>query len=98
MRLFLIGLMLILAGLLLVLAAPLLALASNAKVAATGGAVGCVVIFFVPICFGAGAPHVVSWGLALAAVMLVVAALILLFISRGLGRVERVEGLEPSRQ
>ena len=98
MRLFLIGLMLILAGLLLVLAAPLLALASNAKVAATGGAVGCVVIFFLPICFGAGAPHVVSWGLALAAVMLVVAALILLFISRGLGRVERVEGLEPSRQ
>jgi uncharacterized membrane protein len=64
MRLFLVGLVLILAGFLLVLAAPLLALASNAEVAATGGAVGCVVIFFVPICFGAGAPHVVSWGLA----------------------------------
>jgi len=98
MRLFLVGLVLILAGFLLVLAAPLLALASNAKVAVTSGAVGCVVIFFVPICFGAGAPHVVSWGLALAAVMLVVAALILWFISRGLGRVGRVEGQEPSRQ
>ncbi|MEM4651452.1 MAG: hypothetical protein QW086_06460 [Pyrobaculum sp.] len=95
MRLFLVGLVLILAGFLLVLAAPLLALASNAKVAATGGAVGCVVIFFLPICFGAGAPHVVSWGLALAAVM---AALILWLISRGLGRVGRVEGQEPSRQ
>jgi|ADKJ01.1.fsa_nt_gi uncharacterized membrane protein len=98
MRLFLVGLMFVLAGFLLVLAAPLLALASNAEVAATGGAVGCVVIFFVPICFGAGAPHVVSWGLVVAALMMALVALVMWLISRGLGRVGRVEGQEPSRQ
>ena len=98
MRLFLVGLMLILAGFLFVLAAPLLALASNAKVAATGCAVGCVVIFFVPICFGAGAPHVVSWGLVAAAVMMALVALVMWLISRELGRAGRVEGQEPSRQ
>ena len=98
MRLFFVGLMLIFAGFLLVLAAPLLALASDAKVAATGGAVGCVVIFFVPICFGAGAPQVVSWGLVAAAVMMALVPLVMWLISRELGRAGRVEGQEPSRQ
>jgi uncharacterized membrane protein len=98
MRLFLVGLMFVLAGFLLVLAAPFLALASDAKVAATGGAVGCVVIFFVPICFGAGAPHVVSWGLVAVAVMMALVALVMWLISRELGRAGRVEGQEPSRQ
>ena len=98
MRLFLVGLMFVLAGFLLVLAAPFLALASNAEVAATGGAVGCVVIFFVPICFGAGAPQVVSWGLVVAAVMMALVALVMWLISRELGRAGRVEGQEPSRQ
>jgi uncharacterized membrane protein len=84
MRLFLVGLVLILAGFFLVLVAPLLALASNAKVTATGGAVGCVVVFFVPICFGAGAPHIVSWGLVAVAVMMALVALVMWLILREL--------------
>ena len=93
MRLFLVGLVLIFAGFLLVLAAPLLALASDAKVeAATGGAVGCVVIFFVPICFGAGAPQVVSWGLVTVAVMMALVALVMWLISRELSRAGRGGG------
>jgi uncharacterized membrane protein len=88
MRLFLVGLMFILAGFFLVLMAPLLALASNAKVAATGGAVGCVVIFFVPICFGAGTPGLLTWGLLAVAVLLAVSAFFLWLISRELGRGE----------
>ncbi len=92
MRLFLVGLVLILAGFFLVLATPLLALASNAKVATTGGAVGCVVIFFVPICFGAGAPHIVSWGLVVVAVMMALVALVTWLISRELSRAGRGGG------
>jgi uncharacterized membrane protein len=92
MRLFFVGLMLIFAGFLLVLAAPLLALASDAKVEATGGAVGCVVIFFVPICFGAGAPQVVSWGLVAVAVMMALVALVMWLISRELSRAGRGGG------
>ena len=92
MRLFLVGLVLIFAGFLLVLAAPLLALASHAKVEVTGGAVGCVVIFFVPICFGAGAPQVVSWGLVAVAVMMALVALVMWLISRELSRAGRGGG------
>jgi len=92
MRLFLVGLVLIFAGFLLVLAAPLLALASNAKVEVTGGAVGCVVIFFVPICFGAGAPQVVSWGFVAVAVMMALVALVMWLISRELSRAGRGGG------
>ncbi len=92
MRLFFVGLVLIFAGFLLVLAAPLLALASDAKVVATGGAVGCVVIFFVPICFGAGAPQVVSWGLVAVAVMMALVALVMWLISRELSRAGRGGG------
>jgi uncharacterized membrane protein len=92
MRLFFVGLMLIFAGFLLVLAAPLLALASDARVAATGGAVGCVVIFFVPICFGAGAPQVVSWGLVAVAVMMALVTLVMWLISRELSRAGRGGG------
>ncbi|MFZ8809902.1 MAG: hypothetical protein ACO2PN_17590 [Pyrobaculum sp.] len=92
MRLFLVGLVLIFAGFLLVLAAPLLALASHAKVEATGGAVGCVVIFFVPICFGAGAPQVVTWGLVAVAVMMALVALVMWLISRELSRAGRGGG------
>ncbi|MEM1615074.1 MAG: hypothetical protein QXP31_03550 [Pyrobaculum sp.] len=51
--LFALGLALIFAGVALLVATPLLAQAG--KSAAVGGAaVGCVVVFFVPICFGAG--------------------------------------------
>ncbi len=94
MRLFFVGLVLIFAGFLLVLAAPLLALASHAKVEATGGVVGwsCVVIFFVPICFGAGAPQVVSWGLVAVAVMMALVALVTWLISRELSRAGRGGG------
>jgi uncharacterized membrane protein len=92
MRLFIVGLMLIFAGFLLVLAAPLLALASDAKVVATGGAAGCVVIFFVPICFGAGAPQIVSWGLVAVAVMMALVALVMWLISRELSRAGRGGG------
>jgi len=98
MRLFLVGLVLILAGFLLVLAAPLLALASNAEVAATGGAVGCVVIFFVPICFGAGAPHIVFWGLVAVAVMMALVVLVMWLISRELSRTGRGGGQQLSTQ
>ena len=98
MRLFLIGLMFILAGFLLLLAAPLLALASNAKVATTGGAVGCVVIFFVPICFGAGVPHIVFWGLVAVAVMIAFVVLVMWLISRELSRTGRGGGQQPSTQ
>jgi len=96
MRLFLVGLVLIFAGFFLILVAPLLTLASNTKIEAAGGAVGCVVIFFVPICFGAGASHAVAWGLVIAAVMLAATALMMWFILRELGRAGRGEGQEPS--
>ena len=96
MRLFLVGLVLIFAGFFLVLVAPLLALASNAKVEATGGAVGCIVVFFVPICFGAGAPHVVSWGLVVAAVMMALVALVMWLILRELSRTGRGGEQQPS--
>ncbi len=100
MRLFFVGLMFIFAGFLLVLAAPLLALASHAKVETTGGAGGyvvifsggCVVIFFVPICFGAGDPQVVSWGLVAVAVMMALVALVMWLISRELSRAGRGGG------
>jgi Protein of unknown function DUF131. len=86
-KLFYVGLALIFLGVLLVFLAPFLALMrweTPKNGVEIGGAVGCVVIFFVPICFGVGAPGLMTWGLVAAAALLFVVALFMWLISRRL--------------
>ncbi|CCC82616.1 hypothetical protein TTX_2002 [Thermoproteus tenax Kra 1] len=64
-RLLMIGLMLILVGFMIMALAPLASLSQSQAAAA-----GCIVLFFIPICFGAGSP-----GLLPAAMVLTVIAL-----------------------
>lgn len=71
MRLFIIGFILVMVGVLLALVVPLVLLlqqASSGGVEVAGG--GCVIIWFIPICFGVGSPVVL---VVLAVVALVVA-------------------------
>lgn len=74
MRLVVVGIALIVLGTVLLGLAALLTAAKSAAV--TGGAVGCVLVFFVPICFGGGAPEAVSIGIAAAAVLIFATALL----------------------
>nr|WP_181953653.1 hypothetical protein [Pyrobaculum arsenaticum] len=74
MRLVVIGIALIALGFALLGLAALLTTAKNAAVA--GGAVGCVLVFFVPICFGGGAPEAVYIGVAVAAVLMFATAVL----------------------
>lgn len=66
--------------------APFLYLASYPQGASSNVEVagaGCIFLFFVPICFGAGAPQLLSIALVVTAVLLVVAtALSILLIRR----------------
>ncbi|AFA39917.1 Protein of unknown function DUF131 [Pyrobaculum oguniense TE7] len=72
LKLVAVGLALILLGFALLVAGVLSTAAKG--VPATGGAVGCVLIFFVPICFGGGSQEAVSIGMAVAAVLIMAAA------------------------
>jgi len=71
--LFAAGLALVVLGVLLLAAVPFIAMTYHAE----GGvaAVGCVVVLFFPICFGAGAPPALTWGLTAVAALLFVLAL-----------------------
>jgi len=81
MRLLGVGLLLVFVGFFLVFLAALLA---TGDAVVRSGAVGCVVVFFVPICFGAGDLGFLTWGLLASAALLAISALFLWLISRGL--------------
>lgn len=88
MRLHVLGFMLILAGIVLIIVAPLLLAimtAEGAKISATG--VGCIVLFFIPICFGYGEPLLIITLMALAVVLIVVSLIVFRLLLRDL-RVE----------
>lgn len=78
-RLFVIGLALVFAGFFIMAVAPLLQV-QNAQVATAG----CVFLFFVPICFGAGQPQLMSAAVLAAAIILAALFLlsVLLFLRR----------------
>jgi uncharacterized membrane protein len=87
MKLEKLGLALVLAGFALAFAAALLAALS----AAQGGAVGvggCVLVLFIPVCFGAGplAPHLLVAALALALALVVLSFLLWSARPRGFAR------------
>lgn len=71
--LFAAGLALVVLGVLLIAAVPFIAMAYHAEV--NTAAVGCVVVLFFPICFGAGTPPALTWGLTAVAALLFVLAL-----------------------
>lgn len=79
MRLFKLGLVLVFAGIILAVIAALLPLLLVAPetggVSATGG--GCVVVFFVPVCFGVGEQAHVALLLAIALAVVLVVVLLL---------------------
>jgi len=86
-RLLALGLALVLTGIALMAAAPMLALLSHVRVGEiSGGAVGCVIVFFVPVCFGVGQPAAVMHGIAAAALLLAVLALLTWLLLRALAR------------
>ncbi|MFN3804664.1 MAG: hypothetical protein ACK4SY_06385 [Pyrobaculum sp.] len=70
--LFFTGLLLIFAGTGLLVVMPLL---THTKIIETA-TVGCVVIFFIPICFGVGTTAFLSWTLAVAAALLFVVTIL----------------------
>ncbi|MFB6491312.1 MAG: hypothetical protein TU35_008800 [Thermoproteus sp. AZ2] len=74
-KLFLAGLALVFIGFAIMAIAPFLYLASSSSAPSNvevAGA-GCIFLFFVPICFGAGAPQLLSIALVITAALLVVA-------------------------
>lgn len=73
MKLFKLGLLFIVIGFLILIVASLLMLISSATGLTIGGVSGCVVILFIPICFGVGSPNVVV-------LLTLVSAILLLFI------------------
>lgn len=77
------GVGLVLLGLVLAVAAWLSVVSIDRPVQVSGGAVGCVVVVFVPICFGVGESSVVAWGLAAAAGLLAVFVLLQWLLWRG---------------
>lgn len=82
MRLFILALTMIFTGFLLLFVAPFLSLAGRVEVA--GG--GCIVLFFIPFCFGAGSPQLLSIAVVMSAVLAVIAALIMWLTARELAR------------
>ncbi|MEZ0318556.1 MAG: hypothetical protein ABWK05_00995 [Pyrobaculum sp.] len=89
--LFAVGLFLVLVGVALLIAALLVSVFQAGKASAVGGAaVGCVVVFFIPICFGAGnEPYLTLAAAMLATVAVLLGALQWLLWKRG--RQERQE-------
>ncbi len=73
MKLLVVGLSLVALGVGILFAALLSA--SSAQLTQVG-AVGCVVILFLPICFGAGSGQLVTWGMVMAGVLLLAAAVL----------------------
>ncbi len=74
--LFVFGTALVMAGVLLLVLGSAAYVSMKSGVKAEGGVVGCVVVLFVPICFGAGSESAVAMGLAGLAAL--VAAVVLL--------------------
>ncbi|MFN7105989.1 MAG: hypothetical protein ACK4M3_05335 [Pyrobaculum sp.] len=70
--LFFVGLFLIFAGVGLLVVVPFFTYVAKIETAA----VGCVVVFFVPVCFGAGTSVLLPWVLAMAAALLLVATIL----------------------
>jgi uncharacterized membrane protein len=85
MRLHVLGLMLIFAGIALIIIAPLILAimtAEGVKFNATG--VGCIVLFFIPICFGYGEPLLIITLMVLAVVLIVVFLIVFRLLLRDL--------------
>lgn len=83
---FLAGLLLMFAGILITISAPLLYLASGHPAAPrpaeiAGGA--CIVVFFVPICFGYGSPQLVQALSIFGLLMALIALLAMLALRKG---------------
>ncbi|MEL9990537.1 MAG: hypothetical protein QXP98_00685 [Thermoproteus sp.] len=78
-RLFVLGLLIALIGFFVMAVAPLLQVSGASQVATAG----CVLIFFVPICFGAGQPQTVGAlvlaSAAILAVLFVISLLLFLW-------------------
>lgn len=82
-RLFAAGLMLVVVGFMLMAISPFLYLLSAGQQAGVQAAgAGCVFLFFVPICFGAGAPQLLSTALAIASLLLVLAIILSILFFR----------------
>ncbi|AEA12983.1 hypothetical protein TUZN_1512 [Thermoproteus uzoniensis 768-20] len=71
-KLFVAGLALVLIGFFIMAAAPLLQMGGGAQTAVAG----CVFLFFIPVCFGAGQPQLA--GLAVLVTAAILAALFLI--------------------
>lgn len=79
LRLLAVGLAMVILGTVLLVAVTLEALGkSNVQVSA----IGCVFIFFVPICVGQGPPGLLTWGVVAAAGLYLLAVLLLLLLRR----------------
>ncbi len=79
-KLFNLGLALMIVGIAIMILAPLTILAMNTSaksVNVTGG--GCIVIFFVPICFGVGSSPLMGLVIALALSLTLIAVVFFLF-------------------
>jgi len=75
-KLFLAGLALALAGFFIAAVAPLLQYGEGAQIATAG----CVFLFFIPLCFGAGQPQLVSYAVLATAIILAVLFLVSLLL------------------
>ncbi|MGB9704510.1 MAG: hypothetical protein ACPL3C_03595 [Pyrobaculum sp.] len=81
--LFVFGTVLVVAGVLLLVLGSAAYIFMKGGVKSEGGVVGCVVVFFVPVCFGAGSESAVAMGLVgLAALIAAVLLLQWLFWRR----------------
>ncbi|OYT40705.1 MAG: hypothetical protein B6U89_01315 [Desulfurococcales archaeon ex4484_58] len=87
-RLISIGILLFFIGVIIIIVASLLfffiAPSSPSDKRVEGGVAGCIVIFFIPICFGAGSPSIIPLLIILALIMVVIMIIFLLIIHRSL--------------
>ncbi|ACB39262.1 hypothetical protein [Pyrobaculum neutrophilum] len=84
MRLLAVGLALVFAGFTLLLLAPLLSMGWPSRVEAAGAA--CVVLFFVPFCFGTGPPEVLAVAVVASVALAAGAALFMWLTAREVAR------------
>ncbi len=85
------GIGLIMIGFLLVFLSTILSIPSTVPSApsgnktssnVSGGVAGCIVIFFIPICFGAGSPGIIQWLIIVTLVVTVLFLVIILLLAR----------------
>lgn len=74
MKLLIVGLSLIVLGVGILFVTILSAVFSSVQL--TTGVVSCIVILFIPICFGAGNGQLVTWGMTIAGILLLTAAVL----------------------